>query len=280
MQLELIRLSLLERAQLDAFEPRTKNGSRLTREQFLREMFSQEIEFIHRKKRFYYVPDRDFEDLESPIVVGRLGRQLQVKENEPPDAGLQETSRPAWHAVWVLLDPRAHDDGQKLAVRHEYKMGRPVSIVSSLVEHINRSTPEGPYVIESNAISDASDFWNFAKAHHGDITSLRFIFIAPNMFGIDDDYEKELRAMRDKERVRKAKLELENPGGLSVETERVARAVEYVSRGGGSVKARTRTRQRFDSERKVKSVSVPEAETPGISPIDLIKAAVRRIFPS
>jgi hypothetical protein len=275
MQLELLRMSLLERRQIDAFAERAVHGGPFNREQWLRRVFSYRIEFEHRKETFYYVPEPS---ADSPILIGRVGRQVSVQENEPPDAGLQETKRDAWRAALVLIDPRHHDDGQKIACEHEPRVGQPPALFESLVAYINRRDPPSPFVIEVHTISDARDFWAFVQENKGSVTLVTFELVAPNMFGTEDNYDIELRDMKEKERVRRVKLQIENSDGLELETQRVRAAVDYAVRGGGSIRANTKGHRKFNSRSKAERVSVPEKTDEETSPINMIKRAVSIIF--
>lgn len=53
MDFDLLRLSLIERQQQDLFASQAEPPSR---EVWLREIFSNRIEFIHRADQFYFVP--------------------------------------------------------------------------------------------------------------------------------------------------------------------------------------------------------------------------------
>ena len=111
MQFQLLRLVLLRRAQPDMFEERGPDGTEITREKWLRRIFTGNIEYQHRGSECHFVPAEDFD--EAPFIVGRMGRKRKIDENEPPSSGLKETSRDTWKAAIVLIDPRHHDDGQK-----------------------------------------------------------------------------------------------------------------------------------------------------------------------
>lgn len=277
MQLELLRLSLLERRQLDVFAELGPDGREWTREGCIRHVFSARIDFTHRTEAFCYVPERN-DPARPAVLVGRIGRRISIEENEPPEQGLSEIRRDAWRAAVVLIDPRYHEDGQKVALERNNRVGRPISLFDSLVEQVNRENIYLPYVFEASAIVDAPTFWDFVREHKQQITTVEFEFIAPNMFGPEDDYHEELTAMRDTEKVRKARLKLENPDGLELETNKVKAAVNYTSRGGGAVRARARNGQKFNSKDKVKRLSIKEDRKDPPSILALIKQATALIF--
>jgi hypothetical protein len=228
MQVDLLRLVLVERAQVDAFE--RPGGREMGREQFLRTVFSERIEFVHKGHEFHFVPAEDavhaFAGVpETAYIVGRIGRPHLVIENEPPEEGLSEIDREAWVASAIIIDPTHHADGQKAAFEHKRIVGRPLAIFRSLTEYLNERTPKEPYFIEINAIVDPETFWDFEEKNRGEIIAIEFDLVAPNMFGTRHDLDAELRALRDHERIEKAKLELENRDGLKLDTQRVREAV-------------------------------------------------------
>ena len=81
--------------------------------------------------------------------------------------------------------------------------------------------------------------------------------MVPNMFGTRNDLDRELRELRDNERVRKAKLALENEDGLNLNTERNRQTVNYTLEGGGGIKAKAkRKKHKFNSKRKGKRITI------------------------
>jgi hypothetical protein len=103
----------------------------------------------------------------------------------------------------------------------------------------------------------------------------------PNMFGIRDDLDKELQDLRDHERARRAKIEIQNEDGLNLQTERVQNTVAHALDGGGAVKARTSDGKRFNSRRKVKrervEVELPSDEEPP-SFAERVRRAIAAVF--
>lgn len=279
MQFEVIRLSLIERAQLSAFETRTKDGKRLSREEWIRKIFSEEIVFRRREADFHYVPDDD--GTTKKIIIGRIGRQIRIKEHEPPEDGLAETTRPSWQASYVFIDPRHHDDGQKVAIERHARVGSPFPLFKALVDHVNHVNPDSRYVLEALPISDVSDFWDFVRDNKNDIASVSFEFVVPNMFSSADELDKEVRELRDENRARKAKVTLESEDGLEIETNGIRGAAEYAARGGGSIKARTRPplRRKFNSNDSIERVYIETGGTDAkLSTLDLLERVFFAIF--
>jgi hypothetical protein len=257
VQFEMLRLLMVDRAQISAFERKRADGARLTREEWLREVFSQDIQFEHRRDLFHFAPKPD-SDAGRVAIVGLVGRKVIVTENEPPENHLAETERETWNASHIFIDPTHHADGQKIAMEQKGTIGRPIPIFEDLVAQINKG--DEPYVLEVNAIVPSETFWEFAKKHEGQISSIQFEFIAPNMFGEADDYDAEMRALHASEKAQKAKLVLESKDGLNLNTEKVKKAADYTIKGAGSITARTKTNVKYDSKNKAKKISVSSKE--------------------
>lgn len=131
MQFDLMRLSLLERLHGDLFADRV--AFLPTREVWLRRVLAREVVFIHRKDTFHFVPEPPDGGAAPAFPIGRIGRAVSVQENQPPEAGLKETKRETWRASLVMIDPRHHDDGQKIAMEQDPSVGAPFAVFQSLV---------------------------------------------------------------------------------------------------------------------------------------------------
>jgi hypothetical protein len=238
MQFDLIRLVLISRAQTSLFELKDQSGETLSREAWLRGKFSKKIEFKHVKNEFHYIPDSDASRPRG-LVVGYIGRQFKAKENLPPGDGFKEVERTPWRASSIFIDPTPHADGQKLCFEVKDHVGSGLSIIKSLAKHINSNTDE-PYIIEANAIVDPQTFWDFENKHKGRITSITFDLVAPNMFGIRDEMDEEMKQFRENEKARNVSITLKNPDGLRLDEKRVKEGVKYATEGGGSIVARTK----------------------------------------
>jgi hypothetical protein len=277
MQFEMLRLLMVERRQRGLFPRESPEGGAFTREAWLRDVFSREIEFQHLGGRFHYSPVTDH-DAGPDVLVGRVGRLITRVENDVPERHLAVIERETWKAANILIDPTAHEDGQKAAMEYEPSVGHPVPVFQSLAAKINNDFE--PFVLEVNAIVPSETFWNFVRDHEGQITSIQFEFIAPNMFGETDDYDAEMRTMHAEEKAQKAKLSLESKDGLNLNTKRIRTAAEHVLKGDGNVKARTKTKTSFDSKDRARKVNISTKEIDQIPAGSLISSLFNRIFKS
>lgn len=266
MRIDLLHVSLSPRKQRDLFG-RGERAPSPSKEEWLREIFSQEIQFTHQKEQFYFVPETAVnQDTVIPrgqkFVAGRIGRKTISTENEPPEARLNPIMREVWHASAVVIDPQPTDpDGQRVAMEFHPTVGDPAAVFDSLCDAINALRPPEFYNISSKPIFDDYDFWKFVNDNKDDINYVRFDLLAPNMFDITGDIGEGIRTLEKHERIQSVGVELRSNDALELESERLGNLTEYVSKGGGSLRARTRTGKRFNSKRKSKHQFIKDEKT-------------------
>lgn len=277
MEFDLLRLSLIPRREPGLFmEERHRTA---TREEWLREILGKEVIFTHRRETFHYVPDDTADEKASAplaLLIGRIGRMVIIDSHQSPAGRLKEMLRDDWRASLVFTDPRHHEDGQKVAMEHDRSVGAPHAVFQSLVGQLNLQS--GPYEIEVAPITDPSTFWDFVEKNEGQVTSVAFEFIAPNMFGIRDDWDKEMKELQKKENVQKMKLTIENKRGLNLKTKRIKSAVNYASRGTGTIKAKTKGGKKFNSRNKTKKAKIEVDKAEKGRPINWLKKMFSGIF--
>jgi len=249
----------------DLFED---GGDKVSREQWLRRVFDEEQLFINRGSEFHYVPAMP--NSKTGPLIGRIGRKILREENRPPSEGLDDMTHEAWMAAVLVLDPNHHDDGQKLALQITRDVGSSLTLTTKLVSAINERYPYGPYSIQVAQITEERSFWTFIEENKGKVTSITLDFIAPNMFGSDDEFSNEMREFRDNEEARKVTLSLQNESGLEPDTPRIRRAVRYASQGGGKIRARAKSDKRYNSADSVKRSYLKDVKEAGT---ELIRVA-------
>lgn len=268
---ELFRLSLLLRQQRDAF-----SGPDPTREEYLRKIFSERRVFSFYGTEFHYVPEtlQDRHD----IIMARIGRPIAVAENKPPEEGFADTVHDGWRAAVVVIDPSHHDDGQKVAVGQDNMVGSPRGLIQALVAAINETNQFTAYDVEVEPIINALSFWQFAARHKGQISSVTFEFVPPNMFGGTEKITEELREFRKKENAEKVVVTLTSSEGLDTDTERTKESVDYIVKGTGNIRAKTKSGLRFNSTKKVASTTLDANEMPGEQRLSLLARLASRIL--
>ena len=230
--------------------------------------FGYEQDFEHHGNPFVYQPAPD---QPWPNIVGQIGRPFTRLENLPPEQGFALAPHQAWRAAVIALDPTPHEDGQKLSFSIDPQVGTPYAVLRSLIRQLNQVN-DPPYHIEAEPIFSPKTFWAFADEHKGEITSIRFEFVTPNMFGSSDALSEELREFRHDERAQVVRVNLHSEDGLNTDTPRVRASVDYAGKGAGKILAFAKGRKRYNSEDQVETVGLEETEEP------LLIRALRHIY--
>lgn len=273
----IFHISLSEKR--DLLSEKKVDGSEFNREEWIRQIFTQRIDFMHRTEKYHFMPFNSKMNISETLLIGRIGRHFVSEENAPPEENLDDVLRDTWRAGLVIIDPAKHEDGQRIAMQQRPGVGQPDSVLRSLMHHVSQNIENAPYAMEVRAVTNPSDFWDFVSENRGEITSLTIEFISPNMFGIGDNMDEEFISLKRDEGVTRAKTTIENDDGLKLETDRVRKSVDYASKGGGSISARTKRGKRFSSKNSVQKVTIKENENAQKkSTVVLIKDAIAAIF--
>lgn len=272
-QFELFHLSLLPRVQHDWIDVAPE---KITRENWLRKVFGEEQPFSNYGADFHYVYTQP--DAEGMPIIGRVGRHVVREENRPPSEGLEDFSHDTWLAALLVLDPTHHEDGQKLAIQNVNNVGAPKSLVKNLIAAINARYPSGPYSIEVAQIIEERSFWQYVEENKGNITSMTLDFIAPNMFGSEDEFSNEMTAFKESEKAQKVKLTVANGDGIEPDTPRMRRAVQYATKGGGRIRARAKGKKSYNSDDSVKRSFLDDVRVSGIELVEAARNLTKRIL--
>jgi hypothetical protein len=130
----------------------------LTREEWLRGVFAEKLEFLHHAKPFFWVPHTG----EAEFVIGTIVRKKRQLQHKGPDEGAGEFEGEEWQGSMVIIDPEHRPGGQKVAFERDRDVGQPNAILSSLVAHLNEGTPR-QYTIVVRSLFDADTFRTFAR---------------------------------------------------------------------------------------------------------------------
>lgn len=251
---DLFRLSLRKRRQIDILD---KIDEQMSREQWIRHLFSRTTEFRHHGTEFVYVPLDPIQTF--PYVVGKIGRPVSEIEHTAPEDGYQEYIHDAWKAAVVVCDPRESDDGQKLAIQFHMDVGKPATLAPRLLQAMEEGLEYLQFLSAVHPISNSEAFWDFVERNEGKVTRIVFELEVPNMFGSDDEFDKEMKEYRDKEKAQKVSIKLENPDGIEPNTDRVKyTANKAMSQGTGTVKAKAVGKNNtFSSQKQQESARIP-----------------------
>lgn len=274
---EQFRLNLRSRVQRTLFG----KYDDLSRDEWIRLLFSVDVEFMHYGSLYHYVPKPV--DADAKVLVGRLGRKTYATKNTPPESGLEEYIDETWRACVIVIDPTEHKDGQKVAMQRLPEVGSPVALLPQLIQALEGSfaSDGAPFSTSINPISSSQEFTNFVKKNQGKVTRVSFYLDVPNMYNSEDEYDREMKAFRDKEHAQKVKIEISNPDGIDADSERVRFTAEKaMERGTGKVTAKAMGKNNtFSSQKTQKKVKIQLDDDEAGSPlIDQAEANANRIF--
>jgi len=230
----------------DLFDTRAVDGSFLGREEWIRLFFSADRPFIHYSSNFVYMPQGVEVPGHPDLIGGWVAREIRHSERTPPQEGLEPTIRSTWQALFIAIDPTDHPDGQLLVIEGNDEIGRPKALVRAIVKAMN-DVAGSPYFSQVFPLVNAGSFWEFARIHRDEIVSLTFDVAAPNMFNDANDFQEELRSLRDQENVSEVKTTLKSDTILKHSTSRITSVVDYVERGAGELSAEAADGSRYSS---------------------------------
>ena len=191
------------------------------------------------------------------FIVGRVGRKSKIKRHLPPEKKFRSQDEESWPFCDVIFNLSGdHEKGQKIAF--EYKSGvfsSPNEQLKHLAEKINEELMTYGYVFSVNPVTEEQEFWKIINDNKGKVEKLSFTFNAPNLFGLDNTLNEDLKNASKVYNINRATIELENSDGkLAVpeNSELIKQGVEYVARGGGqyAIKLKGRGRRVLESSNK------------------------------
>jgi len=252
---------------------------RQSRADYLRKMFSVKIEFEHWSKGFVYIPI-SVDDMDGGAVCsGRIGAEKTESVNASPDELFEPETVTNWRASNFLIDTRNYNDGQKVAMQHRGDVGKPLSILSSLVKHINEKNRDSGWELSVNAITERSTFWEAVEQYKGQITRAEFHYVTPNVLGIRTKINKRLKGYKNDENANQVTVVLENEkGNLELDSQEVKDAVEYISEGGGSTKLKAGGQKVYDSQDDEKAITVETDDQLALEQTAARKTIIERLF--
>jgi hypothetical protein len=250
MDFYIFRVSLIHEQNLFVS---LSDGETTSREQWIRRIFSSERKFVHFGSEFLFKPENSI--VSDDLLFGWIARPKSLLERTPPEEGLHPTEHESWQAAFVIVDPTEHADGQKVAMETSQSVGKPEAILASLFK-IYEQELHAPYGAQIFAVTDEASFWGFAKSHQNRIKAVTFNVAAPNMFNDRNDFQQELRALRDKENVARVKATLESNTVLNTDSSRLRDIVDYTERGAGELSATAEDGTVYHSGEHPKKVSI------------------------
>lgn len=248
---------------------------RQTRQEYLETTFSKEMRFDYWKHPFVFKPFRSPED---GYVVGVIAKEHKVTVAGPPEEGFAAKQVEDWDTANLLIDSRT----TQLAAMQQGAVGQPLQIIKALIDHINENLKTSEWIIEVNPVTTKEEFWTIADRYKGHIAEVDLSFAVPNIWGGQSETEKALNELKNENNAQEVEVKIKNKDGqLNPDTERVRSSVDYITKGGGTVRLRDDTQTTiYSSENEENAVTTPVDPDFPVQEADdgMIASLIKRLF--
>ncbi|MGY4466850.1 D-lyxose ketol-isomerase [Bradyrhizobium sp. LB9.1b] len=178
----------------------------------------------------------------------------------------------------MLIDS---DPSSQLAAMQQ-SVGHPLPVFRSLVGHLNQTFSEGDWLIEVNPVTTKEEFWSVADRYKGHIAEVDLSFAVPNIWGGQSETEKALNELKNENNAQEVEVKIKNKDGqLNPDTERVRKSVDYITKGGGTVRLRDDTQNTiYSSENEENAVTtLVEPDFPvQQADVGMLTSLIQRLF--
>lgn len=169
--------------------------------------------------------------------VARLGKRTSIKRNSPPDQKFEELYEENWPNCVVIINTNtSNGTGQKIAFELKTSIfPNPYEQLKNFADELNTHLFSSGYAIAINPITEEKEFWKIVDDNHNKIEKLTFTFNSPNLFGIENSLNDDLKGLQKEYSSTKVSLALENPDGKLVipKNDLTNQGIEYITKGGG-----------------------------------------------
>ncbi|MDB5566620.1 MAG: hypothetical protein JWP84_3186 [Tardiphaga sp.] len=246
-----------------------------TRQQHTEAAFAKEIRFEYWKRPYVFKP---FRSPEEGYIVGVIAKEHTVKVAGPPEEGFAAKEVEDWETANMLIDSQT----SQLAAMQQGVVGDPLQIFRSLVDHINQNFKDSDWLIEVNPVTTKEEFWAVADRFKGHIAEVDLSFAVPNIWGGQSETEKALNELKNENNAQEVEVKIKNKDGqLNPDTDRVRASVDYITKGGGTVRLRDDTHSTiYSSEHEENAVATPiEPDFPiQQADVGMITSLIQRLF--
>lgn len=247
MQYHFLRI-FLTRDEIDLFSGDRLPPPKIQREDFLRNAFSEQIGFRHRRESFVFKPLGTV----NGFIVAAVARKKQIMVNDGPESNFQKKKAADWPVANLFIDARDYNDGQKIALQLNKDVGMPIGLMRSLISRIPIGSEVGGWKAQVQVLSSDKEFWATVQQYKGKITEASFTFLSPNVFRSKAMISKVMKGLHNETNISQVDVVFRDKfGNLNLEVPRIHNAYEYIERGGGRSLLKSGRRSLFDSEQNV-----------------------------
>ena len=183
-----------------------------------------------------------------------------------------------WKKATFLFNIK--DDQQVIGLEAANGVGKPDSVIAGLTQTLNALKNGIPYRISVSSLPEAGSFQKAISMHPGRITSITFDLVTPNPPKVDDAIRKGLKELREETGASRRKETIESNDGLHTDAEYIQERAKYTEAGGGSAVAKSGRETVYNSDKKTRSINVPNELRPETkkSKADYIRSVISRLI--
>jgi|GEM_PF-3711193 len=257
---EFIRLSLSVPTIGDLAKGNQRPEPELSREEFLREAFSERREFFYSGRLYTYVPSPENTHGKTTIS-GYVGKPVTELVNAGPDDLFALTKSRHYRAAFLAVDVSPTE--QVVAFERRNDVGSSQRITTALLDHYVKERKGFSWHTDVEYITSESNFWKAAREYRGRITELSFEFYPPNGLKGFDKFKEFDRLAKQQANGQSSEYALKNKDGAVVpEGDFVKSAVEYASEGPGKIKMMEGRKVLYNSRQSKRVKDAPEVIMP------------------
>lgn len=271
---EILRVSLAPAAELPLFEQAGINPEVITRNRYFELALTERHMFLHRRRAYFYMPVTQQDE----VYAGVIGRQLSEVVNDGPESNFALMEQKRWIVAFLFFD--AADTRQKAALQRNQRVGSPRGLLESFFEHVSEQSSLRYWKPYTEFISSKSDFWKATEEYRGQITSLNFKFLPPNVLGLGQAINDLVReATIGAPNAEHVDLKLINKNGqINPAGELVESGLNTATLGGGEVNMKVGTKVIYSSSKNRETQEVEKDDIPSPSAKDRVIALAKRLL--
>lgn len=211
-------------------------------------------------------------------MTGVIAKEHTVTISGPPEEGFAHKDITDWETSNLLINSSA--DMQKVAMQPV--VGQPIHILRALLDHLNSLHSDSDWLMTVNPITTTEQFWGAAERYSGHIVEVDLSFDVPNIWGGQSETEKALSELKKKNNAQEVEVKIKNKEGkLNPDSERVRQSIDYITKGGGTVRLRDDTQTTvYSSDSEESIVTIPIEPDIQIQDADagMIASLIERLF--
>lgn len=211
----------------------------ISRENFIKMIFEDDLEFDFKNYFYSYKKIHS----ESGYILSCITKK---KHKQIIDKNLQTNSIDHYEPIIaiiypkekILIDTGREQEGQLLALEVNKDFGGSQLVLNEISKKIQNSGKFTDYTVQINKIIDDDDFERVFKNNLNNISKIAFTYSAPNLFGVDDEIEKQSKLAKEQCNANELEYAVKNEeeGCLKITEEgqvNILRTFNKISKGAG-----------------------------------------------